>query len=489
MDWRYNRTNLQVVTPNFNFPLLTYIDISDNPNLGGNVPSLASSTNLQICYAIRSALTGSIPNFSQQNLRILWLSSNQLTGTIPNFNMPILQQLRLNNNQLTGTIPNFNLPNLAYLYINVNQLTGGIPNFTGMPVLVEFFAAANQLSGNIPNFANMPNLKTISLSVNQLTGSIPDFNLPSLSTLFLRKNQLSGNIPNFSNTSLIAAPPAFTQLWLYDNKFVFGDIEGKTWLNTTDVEYEPQAKIPIVLNGTSLSVNTGSANNVQQFTWYKDDVVVATNQNNTFTPTSSGKYYCKISHNTITTTSDTLRNLILQSDDYNAAILPVELLNFQVTPLSKTAYLTWQTASERNASHFDVQRSRDGKTFEKLGQVKAHGNSATLQSYAFTDETPAVGTYYYRLQQVDFDGTTALSNIVSVEFGSKHKLQVFPNPTKDKLTIVSKSKGEYAIFDMIGHEIRRGGLLNNATDVTVSDLPIGFYVVKVAEESVKFFKN
>ncbi|NJN35007.1 MAG: T9SS C-terminal target domain-containing protein, partial [Saprospiraceae bacterium] len=62
------------------------------------------------------------------------------------------------------------------------------------------------------------------------------------------------------------------------------------------------------------------------------------------------------------------------------------------------------TASERNGSHFDVQRSKDGKTFTTIGQVKAVGNSLTLQRYEFSDENPLSGTNYYRLNAVDLDG-------------------------------------------------------------------------------------
>jgi hypothetical protein len=380
------------------------------------------------------------------------------------------------------------MPKLVKLYLNVNKLTGSIPNFN-LPLVDTLFLRNNELTGSIPNF-NLPNLVSLSIRNNQLSGSVPDFNLPKLQQLRLDTNQLSGVVPNFSNCNLLSGGTAI--LRLDANKFVFGDLEGKPWLNISDIKYTPQAKIPITLSLTAglLTVNTGSLNSNQQFEWYKNDVLVTTNQNNFFSPSGAGKYYCKVRHNVLTVPSDINKNLVLQSEDYNiGTVIPVELLNLTATPLSKTTQLNWQTASEKNASHFDVEQSSNGKTFDKIGEVKANGNSATVKSYSFIDETPFNGLNYYRLRQVDEDGTANLSNTVSVIFNSNQKLKVFPNPTKDKLSIISESIENYSIIDVLGREILRGVISGNQTDVDVSNLSSGMYLVKTKTESVKFSKN
>jgi Secretion system C-terminal sorting domain/Carbohydrate binding domain len=170
-------------------------------------------------------------------------------------------------------------------------------------------------------------------------------------------------------------------------------------------------------------------------------------------------------------------------------VLPLEWLNLQAYPLSKTIQLNWQTATEKNAGYFDVEKSNDGKIFKKMGQVKAHGNSITLRDYAFIDETPLNGVNYYRLRQVDNDGKETLSNIVSVMFKGSQILKIFPNPVTNKLTIISDSNSEYIIFDVIGREVKRGLLLNNQTEIDVSHLPSAMYYVKTKDESAKFFKE
>ena len=66
---------------------------------------------------------------------------------------------------------------------------------------------------------------------------------------------------------------------------------------------------------------------------------------------------------------------------------PIELLDFQAIDKTKSVQLTWQTTKEINASHFDIERSTNSKTFEKIWETKAKGASAT---YNFDDNTPSV---------------------------------------------------------------------------------------------------
>lgn len=496
-----NNNQLSGSIPNFTLSNLKNLYLHNNL-LSSNIPNF-SLGNLEGLYLNNNQLTGSIPNFNLPNLKNLWLYSNQLSGNIPNFNLPNLEELDLKFNQLSGSIPNFNLPKLEHLYLLKNQLSGNIPNFN-LPNLLELVLVENQLSGSIPNFNlpilqtlwltdnqltggipnfNLPKLRTLSLRGNQLTGSIPNLNLPDLQNLWLHFNQLSGNIPNFSLPNL--------QNWeFHANKFVFGDIEGKPWLSVAGLVYNGQAKIPLTLTGSLLTVNTGSANSVQQFEWYKNGTLITSNQSNTFSPTGAGTYYCRIAHNTLTVPTNGSKNLVLQSEDYIVnAVLPIELLNFQATPHSKNVQLTWQTATERNSNRFDIERSQNGKSFEKIGQIKTYGNSSDLKTYAFTDEQPFNAVNYYRLKHIDFDGTVTLSNVVSVTLDSQQQLQVFPNPAKDKLTIKSGTATAYIIVDMLNREISKGQITDNQIDVDISKIPTGQYFIKTDREVVKFFKG
>ncbi len=171
-----------------------------------------------------------------------------------------------------------------------------------------------------------------------------------------------------------------------------------------------------------------------------------------------------------------------------ANVLPIELISFTAKGDKVANVLSWQTISEVNTSHFDVERSDDGKNFEKIGKILAYGNSNNLKNYYFTDAQPLFGVNYYRLHAVDLDGTSTISKIISIFSTENKDLQVFPNPAKDKITISGTHQSDFIIFDFLGREILRGELTNK-TDLDISSFQIGYYFLNVGNESVKFFKE
>ncbi len=120
----------------------------------------------------------------------------------------------------------------------------------------------------------------------------------------------------------------------------------------------------------------------------------------------------------------------------DCVILPVELLSFTGEAVERTAELEWMTASESNSSHFVVERSTDGYTFAPIGEVAAAGTSNSLLAYSFVDQRPLRGINYYRLKQVDLDGTTDLSHIVPITIDQLVAVgKPFPNPTNDRINL------------------------------------------------------
>jgi len=113
--------------------------------------------------------------------------------------------------------------------------------------------------------------------------------------------------------------------------------------------------------------------------------------------------------------------------------LPVELSNFTATAQGPTAVrLAWATASEKNSARFEAERSQDGRTFERLGTVAAAGSSSTPRSYELLDAKlpTGVATLYYRLRQVDLDGTFNYSPVrtVTLKGMAAAGLALYPSP-------------------------------------------------------------
>ena len=112
--------------------------------------------------------------------------------------------------------------------------------------------------------------------------------------------------------------------------------------------------------------------------------------------------------------------------------LPVELIKFKGEQNNFSINLSWATASENNNDYFEIQKSIDGKIFENIGIIDGLGTSTKGGTYSYQDYHPTKGIQYYRLKQVDFDGSQELSNTILVRsqnLNGKLLPSIFPNPT------------------------------------------------------------
>ncbi|KAA9340047.1 T9SS type A sorting domain-containing protein [Adhaeribacter soli] len=180
--------------------------------------------------------------------------------------------------------------------------------------------------------------------------------------------------------------------------------------------------------------------------------------------------------------------------------LPVALLHFTVARESKSTRLKWATATERNNQGFDVQVSRNGKTFETISHVSSKNpHSSTRLDYEFTDTQIRTGVWYYRLKQLDFDGSVNYSNVraISLEKEKEASATAWPNPFTNHFTVsMQPEKGQQAFYeltDLSGKTVCKGALKENADGKTVAiateKLPEGLYMLKVkAGAEVQYFR-
>jgi hypothetical protein len=140
--------------------------------------------------------------------------------------------------------------------------------------------------------------------------------------------------------------------------------------------------------------------------------------------------------------------------------VPVELTSFAASVTGTNVNLSWITASELNNQGFQVERSTDSNQWEQIGFVEGKGTSTDMNYYSYTDSKLNEGTYYYRLKQVDFDGTFEYSSVVeaTVTIPKTFSLeQNYPNPfnpsTKISFSLASDSKVTMKIFNVLGQEI------------------------------------
>ncbi len=166
--------------------------------------------------------------------------------------------------------------------------------------------------------------------------------------------------------------------------------------------------------------------------------------------------------------------------------LPVILSGFTAQRNNSNAVdLVWYTDQEINSSSFDIERSYDNVSFEKVGSVSAAGNSSLKKSYSFTDNSNnSKKNSLYRIKMIDKDGTFTYSTTKSVKSSNVTKdFVIYPNPgyANSKITI-SQLSGPAVIklFDLSGRIVKTISL-QNSYNAEISDLLKGTYIVQITE--------
>lgn len=174
------------------------------------------------------------------------------------------------------------------------------------------------------------------------------------------------------------------------------------------------------------------------------------------------------------------------------APLPVELVRFTAEPQGPDALLQWTTASEKNNDRFEVEASTDGHTFRRIGQVRGQGSSAQPHDYHLLD--PAIARYavrlvYYRLRQVDADGTFSFSPVRTVAVNGQAELALFPNPTTTRAATLTGTQpgARITVFDAIGRQVlaTTADATGTAALVLPAELSTGVYVVRTATRTLR----
>ncbi|MBF9223211.1 LamG-like jellyroll fold domain-containing protein, partial [Hymenobacter ruricola] len=173
--------------------------------------------------------------------------------------------------------------------------------------------------------------------------------------------------------------------------------------------------------------------------------------------------------------------------------LPVELTAFTATLVDRAAVrLAWATASEKNSARFEVERSTDGVAFGRIGTVAAAGSSSSARRYEWLDAKLPGGavTLYYRLRQVDLDGTFSHSPVRTVGLaGAAEGLALYPNPAPGgAATLAGLAPGTaVAVYDALGRPVASATADASGTAALVlpAGLPVGVYVVRAGTRAIR----
>jgi hypothetical protein len=169
---------------------------------------------------------------------------------------------------------------------------------------------------------------------------------------------------------------------------------------------------------------------------------------------------------------------------------PVQLLDFNAERQGAGALLTWSTANEQNSSHYIIEKSTDGISFQSIGKVKAAGNSSTVLNYSFVDPSVSTGITYYRIVEYDINGAAEYSTIKTVSKDGAN-VQVVPNPNNGTFVVTLDNSGDLTshikILNSLGQVVfERTETVENLINVDISSLASGIYYLQVStgEETI-----
>lgn len=137
-----------------------------------------------------------------------------------------------------------------------------------------------------------------------------------------------------------------------------------------------------------------------------------------------------------------------------ATPLPIQLVNFIGKKVAETNVLNWQTNSEIDASHFEIERSIGNNIFANIGKINSKGKSIIEKNnYHFIDYQPIVGLNFYRLKMIDLNGKYEYSKIIGLNFENNNPTisEFYPNPTTENysnININAEQHGEWQITKM-----------------------------------------
>jgi len=241
---------------------------------------------------------------------------------------------------------------------------------------------------------------------------------------------------------------------------------GATWTTFTPLDFiSPYTSTTV--SGSSLNGNSTS------YKFYIDRTIKSLSIANGAT------FYIRWSDANVPGTDDGLA-----IDDFTLSTittLPVNWVAFLAKETREGILLNWNTSNEINSNLFDVQHSTDGSHWNNIGNVAAAGNSFVEKTYSFLHKTPEVGNNFYRLNQIDIDGKSTYSNVVSILSTIPNTaVKILSNPIQNGLLQVQVGQVQSIVLqNAVGQIMVQKTLSQGLNNINVGNLPKGIYFVKV----------
>ena len=159
-------------------------------------------------------------------------------------------------------------------------------------------------------------------------------------------------------------------------------------------------------------------------------------------------------------------------------VLPVELTSLNVSCVNQTQLISWTTGSETNNNYFVVEKSADGVHWQELEKILGSANSNSAREYEVTDNRPFQNTYY-RIKQVDFNGESKYSEVISKKLCAQEgaMFEIYPNPANGNIQVVSGFMGKLELCNILGVKIAEYNLSEGKNTLNLPEGATGTYLL------------
>lgn len=272
-----------------------------------------------------------------------------------------------------------------------------------------------------------------------------------------------------------------------DSNSLTSDVVSETW---TIQSSQPKSNVTVSVGWNADQEESGFDRNNCYLSFWEGGVSNQWSGNATSAAAGSGPYFQSRSINFTS-------NVMYFGVGGASSALPVELILFEGEwqEVGKSVNLFWQTASEINNHSFEVERSLDGLTFHKIGDVQGAGTTYEIMDYAFYDfhidtisfesgkgkkKNSAKTVLYYRLKQLDFDGAYTYSKVIALSSYNleTNSVQVYPNPSNGIYNISNNTEVEsIEVYNVSGLLVHSQNHPDSVINLTF--LPSGVYTLRL----------
>jgi hypothetical protein len=266
-----------------------------------------------------------------------------------------------------------------------------------------------------------------------------------------------------------------------------GYVDSNYYFNPYDAYYAQRNPGPRLTFPTWLSMGNDSNTVINHFTWVSplDSSALFIN------PTDNAVVQDLLGYQWRDLDSNTVTSLTLQSWTSkilirtNSPVLPLNLISFNAKKTNKDVSCIWQTSQEVNTSHFNIQRSLDGKEFTAIGKVMATNSNSAAQ-YSFIDinvQELNAGYAYYRLEMTDKDMKSQYSTAERIVWSNKIAVSIYPNPATDHIKVNGMNIKTITLFDVNGKAVFQNRNCSDNNMISLQGVAKGAYWLRVSYDS------